>query len=410
MSTSTALLALKKAVPTVDILADYLGTDLAATLDILDNAVTLAAAQVLSNKTLTAPVINGTVTTTGLTLPALTLGGNVTATGRTITGGTYASPTFGGTVAGAPIWAADQLITLAIAAQPNVTSVGTLTALTVSGQVLVADGSAAAPSIARTAQATGLYFGSGVLRFAGTGVAIGSLSSQAFSANAIWLDNANQDVVLVRDAANTLAQRNGGSAQALRLYNTFTDASNYERGFLRWVSNALEIGNEAAGTGVVRALNFYAGGFRAWQISSGGHLLGPAAENADIGAAGATRPRNLYLAGAATIAGNVACAIVFPSAIDLSATSNAVVKGGSASFTVQDNAGSNNNLQLSNAGALTVRAGITHGAATLLATTTALTNGAAAATGTLTNAPAAGNPTKWVPINDNGVTRYIPAW
>lgn len=37
-------------------------------------------------------------------------------------------------------------------------------------------------------------------------------------------------------------------------------------------------------------------------------------------------------------------------------------------------------------------------------------NGAAAATGTLTNAPAAGNPTKWIPINDNGTIRYMPAW
>lgn len=40
----------------------------------------------------------------------------------------------------------------------------------------------------------------------------------------------------------------------------------------------------------------------------------------------------------------------------------------------------------------------------------ALSNGAAAAAGTLLNAPAAGNPTKWIPINDNGTTRYIPAW
>lgn len=54
--------------------------------------------------------------------------------------------------------------------------------------------------------------------------------------------------------------------------------------------------------------------------------------------------------------------------------------------------------------------GVTHGSATLLTTTTALTNGAAAAAGTLLNAPAAGNPTKWIPINDNGTTRYIPAW
>ena len=47
---------------------------------------------------------------------------------------------------------------------------------------------------------------------------------------------------------------------------------------------------------------------------------------------------------------------------------------------------------------------------TLLHTISALTNGAAAATGTLTNAPSAGNPTKWIPIDDNGTTRYIPAW
>lgn len=39
-----------------------------------------------------------------------------------------------------------------------------------------------------------------------------------------------------------------------------------------------------------------------------------------------------------------------------------------------------------------------------------LANGAAAQTATLTNGPTAGNPTKWIPINDNGTTRYIPAW
>lgn len=46
----------------------------------------------------------------------------------------------------------------------------------------------------------------------------------------------------------------------------------------------------------------------------------------------------------------------------------------------------------------------------LIRTKTALNNGAAAQTGTLANAPAAGNPTKWIPIDDNGTTRYIPAW
>lgn len=54
--------------------------------------------------------------------------------------------------------------------------------------------------------------------------------------------------------------------------------------------------------------------------------------------------------------------------------------------------------------------GLRVGTTTLLTSNVALGNGAAAATGTLTNAPAAGNPTKWIPINDNGTTRYVPAW
>lgn len=40
----------------------------------------------------------------------------------------------------------------------------------------------------------------------------------------------------------------------------------------------------------------------------------------------------------------------------------------------------------------------------------AFTNGAGASVGTLTNAPVAGNPTKWVAVNDNGTTRQMPLW
>lgn len=40
----------------------------------------------------------------------------------------------------------------------------------------------------------------------------------------------------------------------------------------------------------------------------------------------------------------------------------------------------------------------------------AVTNGAGAAAGTLNNAPTAGNPTKWLKFDDNGVTRYVPSW
>jgi hypothetical protein len=54
------------------------------------------------------------------------------------------------------------------------------------------------------------------------------------------------------DGTGVVALRNGTNAQTFRLYNTFTDASNYERGFMRWNSNVLEIGTEAGGTGAAR--------------------------------------------------------------------------------------------------------------------------------------------------------------
>ena len=63
----------------------------------------------------------------------------------------------------------------------------------------------------------------------------------------------SMDTSLSRDAADTLAQRRLANPQTFRLYNT-TDAglANYERGFMRWSSNVLEIGSEAAGTGAAR--------------------------------------------------------------------------------------------------------------------------------------------------------------
>lgn len=73
--------------------------------------------------------------------------------------------------------------------------------------------------------------------------------------------------------------------------------------------------------------------------------------------------------------------------------------------------GGASNYGLAVNGALTASSTITAtGGATFFTTSTALTDGAGAGAGTILNAPAAGNPTKWIGINDNGTTRYIPAW
>jgi hypothetical protein len=76
------------------------------------------------------------------------------------------------------------------------------------------------------------------------------------------------DVFLQRDGAGVLSQRNAANAQALRVYNTFTDASNGEWGAVRWNANVLEVGAYANGTGALRNVAFVGAG--AYTYSGGG--------------------------------------------------------------------------------------------------------------------------------------------
>lgn len=81
--------------------------------------------------------------------------------------------------------------------------------------------------------------------------------------DAITLDSSNQDVKLVRAAANNLALRNSTNAQALTIYNTYTDGSNYEALNLLGVAGSrFQISTAAAGTGTSRAIQFGASDFK----------------------------------------------------------------------------------------------------------------------------------------------------
>ena len=80
----------------------------------------------------------------------------------------------------------------------------------------------------------------------------------------------NYDLALYRDAANTLAQRNYTNAQTFRVYNTYTDASNYERGKIAWESNVLKIGTEKGGTGTAQALELQTGGTTRLTLNTAG--------------------------------------------------------------------------------------------------------------------------------------------
>ena len=108
----------------------------------------------------------------------------------------------------------------------------------------------------RTIGAGGVYGANGLeAGLVSQGVVAGSAAYIGLC-SATTATDATCDTRLFRDAADTLAQRRGANGQTYRLYNTFTDASNHERGFMRWSSNVLQIGTEAAGTGTARTVEF----------------------------------------------------------------------------------------------------------------------------------------------------------
>lgn len=61
---------------------------------------------------------------------------------------------------------------------------------------------------------------------------------------------------LIRDGgAGLIAARVGTTPHDVRIYNTFTNSSNYERGHIGYQTNVFTIGSYAAGTGTLRGIN-----------------------------------------------------------------------------------------------------------------------------------------------------------
>ena len=186
--------------------------------------------------------------------------------------------------------------------------------------LLAPDGTAVAPSYAFSSQPGTGMFRSSINGFAFTQAGVGVFgvngASQLIMASNVlfgWdggaLYNNGLDTILARDSADTLAQRRGVNAQTFRLYNTFTDASNYERLEFGVAvggngANTFTISAGNAGTGIKRDIFLQgqrllfqtAGANNRWIIDQNGVLSTPAGDNAlDIGFFGASRPRNLYI-------------------------------------------------------------------------------------------------------------------
>lgn len=238
-----------------------------------------------------------------------TAGANLTITGSQGTGtGAGGSIIFQVAPAGSSGTAQNALATaLTIASDSSATFTGEIVAGTSSTRGINFQNSTRLYSSATNSLQ--LILGAGTFTFSRETVATGALcldrgfqvrDTATFSWSSTSSGNGTADVVLSRDAANTLALRNGANAQTFRVYNTYTDANNYERVHLRYNSSQFALVTEAAGTGTARSLRLGAGGVEAWQINGSinqGHLIAVTDDTYDIGASGANRPRTLYLSG-----------------------------------------------------------------------------------------------------------------
>jgi hypothetical protein len=150
----------------------------------------------------------------------------------------------------------------------------------------------------------------------------------------------NATVKLARDADGILAQRNGTAKQTLRIYNTYTSATVYERAVMDWngpTPGNLQIGTEFLGSGsgmAARPIDFVTGGVARWQISAAGHLMSAGVTDNlyDIGASGANRPRSLYVAGNSVFGNNVAALTATPLNVSFGGTFGSNAPGSQANL------------------------------------------------------------------------------
>lgn len=132
-----------------------------------------------------------------------------------------------------------------------------------------------------------------------TGVKISSDATLSFASTAS--SNGTADTILARDAANTLAQRNGTVGQTFRMYETFTDSLNYSRISLAYLGGTYFLNTEVAGSGTDRTITMRASALffgpnaigNTWTIPASGHWLVATDNSYDIGGV-ATRPRFIY--------------------------------------------------------------------------------------------------------------------
>lgn len=193
--------------------------------------------------------------------------------------------------------------------------------LNASGQLLVGDTTGSLPQLSFGAASSSGFRRSGNNIIAQVGISNDFLFSDtglttrsdfAFKFSSSTDATATADVILLRDAAaGVLALRNSTNAQTFRVYNTYTDASNFERAEVQWSGNLFQVNTTAAGSGTARDIyihsggNLFTGGLNGyWRFDTNSHFFPGSADNAlDLGVVTTNRVRTAYIATSVVLQG-----------------------------------------------------------------------------------------------------------
>jgi hypothetical protein len=130
-----------------------------------------------------------------------------------------------------------------------------------------------------------------------------SLGDSAFGWQGLYLcgsASSNSDTILLRDAANTLAQQNSTNPQEFRLYGTYTAGTPVSSEYLSFralSASSFVIGPSATGFGQFRNLELQAGGSTRMTVTSAG--------NVGIGTTTPLSTQRLSVSGNSTFIGNI---------------------------------------------------------------------------------------------------------
>jgi hypothetical protein len=282
-----------------------------------------------------------------------------------------------------------------------------------------------------------LYINGGIDTNAGHGVVITApgVSTNIFiSSTAPSVTTGNNNVAIGSNALHAITTATENMCIGFQAGQALTSgAQNVAIGYQALLSSTTDSANMAIGQGALQACNggsdnVAVGSQAASSLTTsstnvfigsgaGRNVTGGSGSNVLIG--GYNIGANLTTGGANVIIGTYSTAINLASA-----SAGNVIFGfwqGPGSSTVVSNAivfsdGNTNVIRLdynyttSSVWTFAAPIAVPGAANPVLTTTSAVTSGAGSGAGTLTNAPSAGNPSKWIPFNDNGTTRYIPAW